>query len=103
MPKPVGEQRRHPRVAAATKINVGWTDSNGTPRRVQGTCTDTSEGGIRVELNDELTVRSTVYVRSPALGLDHAACVRFCRRKGVKFLAGLEFTFVGHKTKDPIA
>jgi hypothetical protein len=93
MPKPAGEQRRHPRIAASTKINIGWTDPSGTPRRVQGTCLDTSDGGIRVELSDELAVQTNVYVRSPALGLDQAACVRYCRRKGIKFLAGLEFTF----------
>jgi len=97
MAKDVGEQRRHRREATADKVSLGWMDSTGTQRNMQGKCLDRSAGGLRVQLNDEVTQGATVFVRSASLAINEPARVRYCRRKGLTFLVGLEFTAISNK------
>jgi hypothetical protein len=92
MPKEVGEQRRHRREATTEKVSIGWSDSSGTPRNILGKCLDTSAGGLRIQLTDEVAAGTTVFVRAVSLGINQSARVRYCRRKGLTFIAGLEFT-----------
>jgi hypothetical protein len=61
---------------------------------LQGKCLDSSESGLRVQVADEIPVGSTVFVRGESLGVSESARVRFCRRKGVNFVLGLEYTAI---------
>ena len=59
---------------------------------VRAKCLDLSEQGARIECDQPLELHSNVYLQAPAFGLMGNASVRYCRRSGLKHVAGLLFT-----------
>jgi hypothetical protein len=69
-----------------------WKDRSGVDRFVNGKTVDVSPTGIRVEIADPIDKQTYVTLRCVGLGLQGAASVRSCTRKGLKYLVGLEFS-----------
>lgn len=61
-------------------------------RRAAGHCFDLSASGARVETREELELRSSVLVTSNQFGRMGNATIRYCRREGMKYIAGLQFS-----------
>ncbi|MGA2214198.1 MAG: PilZ domain-containing protein [Bryobacteraceae bacterium] len=87
-----GELRRHPRTPISAPLQLTWKDRQGIDRFLNGHTLDVSESGIRVELRDPLEKQTIVTLQAASLGLQGAASVKNCVRKGMKFLVGLEFS-----------
>ena len=67
---------------------------------VNGVILDVSESGMRAQLPDPIERLAYVTLHSPSLGLQGSASVRSCERKGMKYIAGFEFS-AGLKWKPP--
>jgi hypothetical protein len=100
---------------AAGKNAIDWRvvcKSSGSaqaeePVAPRATCLNVSLRGALVECSEPIVARSSVYLSAPSYGLMGNAPVRYCRRKGMKFVIGLEFTWAaalaeeGRKRKAP--
>ncbi len=53
---------------------------------------DISEGGMKVTIPEPLKSGSLVNLRSEEMNVSISATVRHCERRGVVYVAGLEFT-----------
>jgi hypothetical protein len=95
-----GNLRRHARSDQTAPIRIAWKDSAGVDRMINGTVLDISQSGLRVQLPDPIEARAYVTLHAPRLGLQGSASVRSCERKGMKYIAGLEFS-AGLKWKPP--
>ncbi len=87
-----GDIRRHGRTARTDRVELTWKDQQGHPHTARGLVVDVSEAGMRVEIPSPLEKQSYVSVRSDTLGIHGTASVRNCSRKGLKYVAGLEFS-----------
>lgn len=74
-------------------VVMSWQVSTGDTHTARGTFRDVSQDGARIECSEPIAVRSNVYVQAPAYGLMGNATVRHCRRQGLKFSIGLEFSW----------
>jgi len=83
--------RRHPRTPSAAPVKISWQDSNGADRWARGKCVDVSEGGLRIELQDDIPVRTRVTLSAESLHIS-SAVVKSVTRQGPKHLIGLELT-----------
>lgn len=72
-------------------IVISWQSQGFTKsQRVQGI--NVSDSGVQVMCAEPMEVRSIVYLKSPAYESLGNASVRFCRRTGMKYQVGLEFS-----------
>lgn len=83
-------EERHPLMCAQ---QISWRRAGGETCTTRATCQDVSPRGALVECSEPMVARSSVYVSAPSYGLMGNATVRYCRRKGLKFAIGLEFTW----------
>ncbi|MDE3197564.1 MAG: PilZ domain-containing protein [Acidobacteriota bacterium] len=72
-------------------VTLNWQDSRGV-RRATARCTDLSASGALLESRDAFPVQSPVVVSSDQFGRMGHAVVRSCRRAGMKYEVGLQFT-----------
>ena len=96
--------RRHARQAFDGRVRILWLDDRGEQRTCEVPCLDISSSGLRLKLPDPVPVRSVVHMRGIGAALDASGSVRYCRRMGLSFVLGIEFTggfeyAVGGKTK----
>jgi hypothetical protein len=84
--------RRHMRSGAAAKVVLSWADSIGVAHVVRGTCLNISETGMRIEAPDPMKPREYVTFRVDELQFKGWASVRYCRRDGMRYRIGLEFS-----------
>jgi len=89
------EARRDERILMQGAVVMSWQTPGGETHTVRGTFRDISQEGARVECSQPIAVRSNVYVQAPSYGLMGNATVRHCRRHGLKFSIGLEFSWAG--------
>ena len=87
------EARREERCPLICAVQISWQRANGETCTVRATCREVSPHGARVESSESLPARSRVYLSAPSYGLMGNATVRYCRRQGLKFAIGLEFTW----------
>jgi hypothetical protein len=84
--------RRHDRDEKSSPIQMVWKDRTGVDRYVVGRSLDISASGMRIEIADAIESHTYVTISCTGLGLQGSASVRSCTRKGMKFIAGLEFS-----------
>lgn len=84
--------RPEPRFRVDFPTYLNWQDKKGTIRRAGARCVDLSASGARVETRDPLDLRSMVLVTSDQFGRMGNATVRYCRREGMKYIVGLQFS-----------
>jgi len=85
--------RREERYPLACALQISGQRASGESWTTRATCRDVSPHGARVECSEPLLARSSVYLSAPSFGLMGNATVRYCRRQGMKFTIGLEFTW----------
>ncbi len=83
-------EERHPLVCV---LQISWQRAGGETCTTRANCRDVSPRGALVECAEPILARSSVYLSAPSYGLMGNATVRYCRRKGLKFAIGLEFTW----------
>lgn len=84
--------RRHQRRPARDKVLLSWTDNQGTHRLVKGRCINLSRSGFQIETTDSVDLRTYVSFRADRPPLSGSGSVRYCQRKGLRFLVGVEFS-----------
>jgi hypothetical protein len=84
--------RRDNRYPLECPVLVSW-QLGGETRATRAICLDVSASGARIECNQPLVARSNLYLQAPTYGLMGNATVRYCRRHGLKYHIGLEFTW----------
>ncbi len=85
--------RREERYPLGCPVQVAWQIASGETRAARATCVDVSPHGACIECSEPLAARSTLYLKAPGYGLMGNASVRYCRRKGLKYHIGLEFSW----------
>jgi hypothetical protein len=85
-------KRPNDRYKVDFQVDLNWEEKPGAVHRAQGRCTDLSASGAQVELRDAIKPRTLVVVSSREFGRMGSATVRYCRRDGMKYSVGLEFT-----------
>jgi hypothetical protein len=87
------QARREERFPLTCVLQISWQRAGGESCSTRATCKEVSLHGARVECSEALVARSSVYLSAPSYGLMGNATVRYCRRQGMKFAVGLEFTW----------
>lgn len=94
MDAPRGRQaRREERYPLKCAVQISWQRATGESCTTRATCLEVSLHGARVECTEPLVARSSVYISAMTYGLMGNATVRYCRRQGMKYVIGLEFTW----------
>lgn len=73
-------------------VRVSWQIRSGETRIISAKCTELSDQGARIECDEAIDLRTSVYLQAPAHGLMGNATVRYCRRSGLKHIVGLLFS-----------
>jgi hypothetical protein len=81
------EQRYH----VDFQVILNWQDLKGV-RQVPARCTNLSASGAQIETLEAFPARAVVVVTSEHFGRMGNAVVRYCRRTGMKYDVGLQFT-----------
>jgi hypothetical protein len=87
------QARREERYPLTCALQISWQSAAGDTLTTRATCREVSMHGARIECPEPLVARSSVYLSAPSFGLMGNATVRYCRRQGMKYAIGLEFTF----------
>ena len=74
------------------QVYLAWQDPRAGVRRMQARCTDLSASGAHVETLDRFDPQTMVLVSSEHFGRMGNATIRYCRREGMKYSVGLQFT-----------
>jgi hypothetical protein len=91
--RPGLQARREKRYPLTCALHISWQRATGETCNTRATCREVSLHGARIECPEPLVVRSSVYLSAPSYGLMGNATVRYCRRYGLKYAIGLEFTW----------
>lgn len=84
--------RRHHRQHLDGRIRIAWQDGRGELRTCEVTCLDISTSGVSVTVPEQIPLRSIVHLRGINTPLDTSGSVRYCRRQGMTYLLGIEFS-----------
>jgi len=88
---PRNDLRRHSRRPFVARIRVAWQDQWRADKSAFTQSFDISEGGLRFELPEPISMRAGVTLRCDKIGLQTRGIVRNCARKGAKYVIGVEF------------
>jgi PilZ domain-containing protein len=88
--------RTHSRIPFVSPIRLSWEDS-AVPRFASGKCLDISQGGLHVEITQEIPVGTRVMLSVEKLKLTGPAVVKHVARRGGKFDLGLELSQALHE------
>jgi hypothetical protein len=86
------ELRRHLREMLNAKVQLSWIDPIKGECYSVGRCRNVSQAGMQIGTKDSIAPRSFVTFRVPAPYFDGTGSVRYCRRVGIEWLVGLEFS-----------
>ena len=84
--------RRSPRVPLHDRVQLSWTGDDGNSYYANGTTTDVSEKGLRLESPNPVPERSMVAFRLSKHALHGSGSVRSCHRSGLNYAIGIEFS-----------
>lgn len=84
--------RRHRRQNLDGRVRIAWQDGQGEMRTCEVACLDISTSGLSITVPEQIPVRSIVHLRGIGSTLDSSGSVRYCRRQGMAYLLGIEFS-----------
>lgn len=84
--------RRSPRLPLGARVRVTWQDERGDPKVANGRCSDISETGLGVELDEPIPLRSYVQFRIKDIKFEGSGSVRYLGWCRMKRHVGLEFS-----------
>jgi hypothetical protein len=73
-------------------VFLTWQDRLGAVRRLPARCSNLSASGAHVETTDPFAPYTQVLVSSENFGRLGHASIRYCRRQGMRYRIGLQFT-----------
>ena len=82
--------RRESRLGHQGRAFITWDDPQGGACQVSARALNFSHSGIALECFEAVPVRTTVGVHVPGLELRGLASVRYCTRRGLRHVVGLE-------------
>ena len=85
------DNRRFPRYARPGKVKIPWRDHHGHSHQVTAKCVDISRTGMKVLLEKPVEPMTMVNVQSADFRIAGVAIIRHCARKGLGYVAGLQF------------
>lgn len=85
-------ERPEERYSVDFVVFLSRQEKTGASRRGSARCVDLSASGAKLETQDRLEPRSNVLVNSEQFGRMGNASIRYCRREGMKYSVGLEFS-----------
>lgn len=83
--------RRYPRFARPGKVRLHWRDRGGCTFQINARCLDISRTGVKLEIARAIEPLTLVNLHSPEFRIAGVAVVRHCDRKGLGWVAGLQF------------
>lgn len=85
--------RDNRRVKVRLPVSLSWQNGErgGETLYARASTVDVSCGGMKVQLRAPIPIRVLVLLRCEELSLNTSATVRYCRRDGLNYIAGLEF------------
>ena len=92
--------RRQERLTTSASVRVTWQDARGRDKFATVHSFDISATGIRMELPEQVPVRTVLTFQSEQLKLHGRGSVRYCRRETGHYVVGVEFVF-GLRWKAP--
>ncbi len=93
MPNPEDSSlRRERRSAFSGRIRITWQDPGSAPHFSYANGINISRSGLAFLADEEIPVRTIVGFEIPKTKLKASGSVRYCRRKGLKQIIGIEFT-----------
>ena len=91
-PKQRRKHRRYKVDSVDAALRVAWLDLRGNVRMDEVRVIDVCERGLGLELPEPAKPNSAVWLQSDQHGLSDPAVVRYCRKSGSQYVAGIEFT-----------
>jgi hypothetical protein len=85
------DTRRHARHPVDGMIRILWEDSDGRERVSNAMIVNASANGVKLRLDEKISVRSYVACNDVSLGIVGRASVRYCVFSKGKYEIGLEF------------
>lgn len=73
-------------------LQVSWQARGQDMKVLRAKCLDISDHGARIESTEPIEVRTNALIQAPAFGFMGNATVRYCRRAGVKYIIGFQFS-----------
>ena len=85
--------RKHRRYTVRdSTLRVSWLDAKGQLKMAHVKVLNVSEGGMALELPEAPLTNSMIRFQSERHKLVGSAALRHCRKVGVKYIVGVEFT-----------
>ena len=84
--------RRYRRIPYLSPIHISWEDESGHGKYANANCLEISEGGLLIEVPVPIPVRTDVMLRAERINFAGSANVKHTRKRGSKFLLGVELS-----------
>ena len=84
------DRRREPRVPVTSEFDLYWQDGDATHKSARAHGIELSEHGLSVRCSKPILQNSVIQVRGRQIQLDTKARVRYCLKKGLSHVIGLE-------------
>jgi len=88
LPAPFLEQRCVPRFPSCCRFDLAWREG-GRQASANAYAIDISKTGLRLDVPRRVRPHTRLTLAAPARGLAGTARVRYCRRRGRRFILGL--------------
>lgn len=88
--RPMVERRMLSRFPVQSRMFVSWQDKQGRRRSLKGRAVDISERGACLTAYRPVPRDSLVYIKATQCSLEGTASVRYCFRRGLRYLIGVE-------------
>lgn len=89
---PNKEQRRHERQNASGVLRILWEDSRGGERISYATLVNASPAGVRLQVREQIPLRTSVTCNDALLGICGRGSVRYCNSNARGYEIGVEFS-----------
>lgn len=87
---PQGNRRKEPRVPVASEFDLFWQDIDASHKSARARGIEMSPSGVSVRSGKPILCNSVIQIRGRQVDLEGKAVVRYCTRKGLSYVIGLE-------------
>jgi hypothetical protein len=87
---PAQNRRREPRVPVTSDFDLFWQDIDASHKSARAKGIEISEHGASVRCTKPILRNSVIQVRGCQIQLETKATVKYCTKKGLSYIIGLE-------------
>jgi hypothetical protein len=87
---PQVDRRREPRLPVTSDFDLFWQDTDASHKSARAKGIEISEHGASVRCSKPIVRNSVVQIRGCQIQLDTKARVRYCTKRGLSYIIGLE-------------